>query len=174
MANKYYPLDKLPKREELEKLVPDLHYVKLKVSDLPSEIQNNDLTKKFNSVILAASGSNQGLCVSCIGIRLDKDKKTGKDVIDEHPFLFYFDNSDQNKNFGGIIDHGNWPGRTTNLEQWQINAISASGLTAEFSYKGIPPSGSGTLQSLSANTLLSGITDQFRIFLSKATTKKST
>lgn len=166
--NQFAKLDIIPNRDELTKLVGDLQYAKLNVDELPIVIIENGLTKKFNSAILTASGSTSGICISCVGLRLDK----GNTVIDEHPFVFYYDNEDKNKCFGGIIHHGNWNERTNVLEKWQIDAITASGLTANFTYKGIPTGTSGSLSDLYSNKMLSGITKQFEVLLANDPGKK--
>jgi len=149
--NKFTRIPNIPSREKLQNLVPNLTYKKLTVDELPVEIKSNGLISKFNSVIAAASGSTAGDMVFIFnGIRIDHNK------IDEHPFVIYFDETDNTKDFGGIIDHGDWPDRTTFLEPWQETAISASGITASFSYKGIPPGTSGSLYDLEDNGMLEG------------------
>ncbi len=156
--NKFTRIPIIPARTTLENLVPNLTYKKLKVDELPVEIKSNGLTNKFNSVIAAASGSTGGTMVFAFnGIRIDHDQ------IDEHPFVIYLDSNDPTKNFGGIIDHGDWPDRTTFLEPWQESAISASGITADFAYKGIPPGTSGSLYDLDNNGLLYGFKKQASI-----------
>ena len=159
--NEFYPIPSLPKKEDLEKLVKDYHYCKISADKVPDEITNNGLSKKMNSYILAASGSTSGICYSFVGLRPDK----GNTVIDEHPFLFYYDYSDPTKNFGGILDHGDWPDRTKPLEQWQIDILIASGLTTEFTYKSIPPKSSGSLDNLNNNNMLKGLSKQFEVLL---------
>jgi len=153
--NKFTRLPRIPPRQQLENLVPNLTYKKLTVDELPDEIKSNGLTTKFNSVIAAASGSTTGAMVFVFtGIRIDGNE------IDEHPFVIHFDASDETKDFGGIIHHGDWPGRTTSLEPWQETAISASGITADFAYKGIPHRTSGSLYDLHDNGMLEGFKKQ--------------
>ncbi len=144
----------LPSRDELERLVPNLNYRKLDVTELPIEIRSNLLTEKFNSVVAAASGSTEAIVFSIIGIRPDHNE------IDEHPFVFHFDSTDQTRNFGGIIHHGGWTDRTTPMEPWQEDAISTSGITASFTYKGIPHGSSGSLYDLADNGMLEGFKKQ--------------
>jgi hypothetical protein len=158
--NKFTRIPIIPTRTTLENLIPNLTYKKLKVDELPHEIKSNGLTSKFNSVLVAASGSTGGTMVFTFnGIRIDHDK------IDEHPFVIYFDGTDSTKDFGGIIDHGDWPDRTTSLEPWQETAISASGITADFSYKGILPGTSGSLYDLDDNGMLTGFKKQATILI---------
>lgn len=160
MPNKFSKLDSIPDKEELEQLIDDIQYRKLEIHELPEAIKSNGLTNKCNSFILAASGSTDGMLYSFVGIRPDGPN------IDEHPFVYYYDYNDDNKSFGGIIHHGNWDDRTTALSQDQLNAISASGITASFTYKNIPTGASGSLYDLNENGMLDGITVQFREFLS--------
>ena len=78
--NKFTPLQQLPERITLESMVDDLQYKRIRVSELPEPIINNGLTSKFNSVLLAASGSTAGMLYSLVGIRIDHDE------IDEHRY----------------------------------------------------------------------------------------
>jgi hypothetical protein len=49
------------------------------------------------------------------------------------------------------------------METWQTEALARSGLTAEFTYKSIPPDGFGSLYDLCENGMLEGITKQFEV-----------
>jgi hypothetical protein len=155
--NRFSPIPQLPDKSELEKLISNLQYRKLEVSQLPEPIRSNPLISKFNSVIMAASGSSETMLYSFNGIRIDKG------YVDEHPFVLHYDSSNSGNNFGGIIHHGNWQDRTVKLEKRQEDAISASGLTAQFEYKGIPPGASGSLYDLKNNGMLEGVSKQFDI-----------
>lgn len=161
--NKFTRIENIPSREKLEAIVPNLTYKYLRIEELPDEFKSYGLISKFNSVIAAASGTTTGVMVFAFnGVRIDHPK------IDEHPFLIYFDGNDQTKDFGGIIDHGDWPDRTTYLESWQEEAISASGITASFMYKGIPPQSSGSLYDLDDNGMLEGFKKQMTtLFINK-------
>jgi hypothetical protein len=158
--NQFSPLDELPNEDELKKMISNFEYKKIENKHLPSPIFNNGLVEKCNSFILAASGSSAGMLYSFVGLRPDKGN-----VVDEHPFVFYYDYTDSSKNFGGIIHHGDWPGRTVPLEPWQVTAMSASGLTANFTYKSIPPRSSGSLDDLRVTGVLGGISEQFNILI---------
>lgn len=159
MPNEFSPLSSLPNEDELKNLISNLQYKRLDVHELPTVIASNGLVSKFNSSIIAASGSTEGMLYSIVGIRPDKND------IDEHPFVFYYDHSDSSKNFGGIIHHGDWHERTVPMEPDQIAAMSASGLTASFTYKQIPPNSSGSLNELFNNGMISGYTKQFEILM---------
>ncbi len=160
--NQYTPLDNLPDENDLKKMISNFEYKRINTNELPSPIDENGLVKKCNSFILAASGSTSGMLYSFVGIRPDKGN-----VADEHPFVFYYDYIDTTKNFGGIIHHGDWKDRTTPLDSTQIAAMSASGLTASFTYKTIPTTGSGSLDDLRQNGMLEGLSDQFEILFKK-------
>lgn len=142
-------------------LIDDLQYKRIQVHDVPFPISSNSLLQKFNSVLVAASGSTDGTLYTMVGIRKDKE------FIDEHPIVMYFSNEDPSKNFGGIIHHGDWTDRTVALEDWQLNAMAASGLTASFTYKNIPMEGSGSLYDLNHNGMLEGISSQFNLLNKK-------
>ena len=156
--NHFSPLEDLPNEDDLKKIISNFEYKKIENNELPYPIFNNGLVNKCNSFLLAASGSSEGMLYSFVGIRPDKG-----DVIDEHPFVYYYDYNDASKNFGGIIHHGDWSSRTTPMEEWQIAALNSSGLTASFNYKTIPPGGSGSLNDLKANGMIEGLSDQFEI-----------
>jgi|ERR1035437_680227 hypothetical protein len=156
--NQFSPLYSLPKEEDIKKLVSNFEYKKIETSQLPQPIIDNGLVGKCNSFVVAASGNTESMLYSFVGIRPDKGN-----VVDEHPIVLCYNQSDASKNFGGIIHHGDWEGRTIPLEQWQINAMEASGLTANFSYKSIPPDSSGLLIDLSTNGMLNGLSKQFEI-----------
>lgn len=158
--NQFCPLDDLPNEEELKKIVPNMTFKKITNNELPSQIKNNGLVKECNSFIAAASGSLNGTLYSFIGIRPDKGN-----VIDEHPFVFYYDHNDASNNFGGIINHGNWSERTIPMEQKQIDAMTASGITANFTYKTVPFGSTGSLMDLKKNGILDGISTQFDILM---------
>jgi len=160
--NQYTSLDKLPDENDLKKMISNFEYKRINTNELPSPIGNNGLVGKCNSFILAASGSTEGMLYSFVGIRPDKG-----DMADEHPFVFYYDYNDSTKNFGGIIHHGDWKDRTTLLDNTQIAAMIASGLTASFTYKTIPTASSGSLDDLRQNGMLEGLSDQFEILFKK-------
>jgi hypothetical protein len=155
-SNQFSPLENLPNEDDLKKMVENFQYKKIETHQLPNEIFTNGLSQKFNSVIVAASGSTAGMLYSFVGLRPDKGG-----VIDEHPFVYYYDNNDSSKNFGGIIHHGDWDQRTYQLEQWQLDAMASSGLTASFTYKEIPSGSSGSLEDLRENGMLDGLSSQF-------------
>lgn len=159
-GNKFSKLNSLPSEDVIKKIVSDFTYKRINIQDLPEPIIENGLVEKCNSFIVCASGSTDAMLYSFIGIRPDKG-----DVVDEHPFVLYYDHIDASKNFGGIIHHGNWEGRTTELEQWQINALDSSGLTAGFSYKQIPIDSSGTLADLNEKGMLKGLSKQFDVLV---------
>ena len=150
-------LTQFPEEADFSALVGNLEYVKITIDQLPYPINENRLVAKCNSFILAASGSSQGNYYSCIGLRPDKED------IDEHPIVFYYDKDDSSRNFGGIIHHGDWDGRTTPMEQWQLDAMATSGMTAQFTYKGIAPKSSGSLDDLAQKRMLTGLSRQFEL-----------
>lgn len=138
--NKFTKLEEIPKEADLKKIVLNLEYKKVRNTDLPEPIIENGLISKCNSFIVTASGSAAGMLYSLVGIRPDGDN------VDEHPIVYYYNYVNPSESFGGIIHHGDWDGRTTPLESEQINAMTISGLTADFTYKSIPPDASGSLE----------------------------
>lgn len=161
--NKFHPLNKLPEESVMKGLVNNLEYKRINISELPEEIKNNGLISKFNSVILAASGSTDTMCYTMIGLRPDE----GNTVIDEHPIVIGYNHNHPTQSFGGIIDHGNWQGRTVLLEPHQSELLSLCGITSSFTYKNIPPNTSGSLYDLNKNHMLQGVSSQFELLLKK-------
>ncbi len=159
----FTPLDSIPKEEDLTKMINNLEYKKIEISQLPSPLDKNGLVSKCNSFVLASSGSTDSTVYSFVGIRPDHNN------VDEHPIVLYYDRLDQSKNFGGIIHHGNWPDRTVPLTPEQTTALSASGITANFTYKSIPSGASGSLNDLNINGMLQGLSAQFDILLKNKT-----
>ena len=111
--NEFHQLDRIPKEEDLEKIVSNFWFVRVNSDSLPEAIRLNGLSQKCNSFLVAASGSSGGICYSAVGLRLDNNNT----VIDEHPFVFYNDKTDPSRSFGGIINHGNWHERTVPLNE---------------------------------------------------------
>ncbi|MEI7424228.1 MAG: hypothetical protein WCK18_19150 [Prolixibacteraceae bacterium] len=85
---------------EWQKICPELTYKVVDVNELPDWLPPG-LMKKFNSVVIAASGNTSTYVGIIMGYRIDIDK------IDEHPFVVAFDKKTFNE-YSGIIDHGNW------------------------------------------------------------------
>lgn len=156
--NHFSLLPVLPDESKLIQLVSLFEYRRVSGVELPTPLNEHPLTQKCNSFVLSASGHTHEIVYSIVGIRPDKG-----DVIDEHPYVLYYNRCEPSKNFGGIIHHGSWPGRTVVMETWQMEALAQSGLTAEFTYKSIPPDGMGSLYDLYENGMLAGITKQFEI-----------
>lgn len=161
-------LDLYPSSGSLANIVEDYTYKCLTPDNLPHEISNNGLCKKFNSVILAASGSSSGICYAVVGIRPDKNNT----VIDEHPFLYYYDHQDTSKNFAIIVHHGNWDKRTFDLTSEQTDLLNKCGLTADITFKNIPQQNSGSLFSLYQSGSLVGMSSIFEILIEEKEKKQ--
>lgn len=159
--NKITPVVSIPSEEKLAELVNNLGYKRMGIELLPIEKKSNKLVNKFNSVIIAASGSSEIMCYTIIGLRPDDENS----VIDEHPFVFAYNKNHPTQSFGGIIHHGSWPERTYSFSLVQINLHNLNGITTEFSCKSIPMNTSRSLEDLNKNNMFKGINDQFRILL---------
>ncbi len=161
--NQYSPLREIPSREIMESLVSNLEYKRLGLEQLPEVLKENGLVNKFNSFIAAASGSNETLCYTLVGLR--PDEKNTK--IDEHPIVIGYNINHPSQSFGGIIDHGGWSGRTSELSTIQTELLNNSGITSEFTFKEIPLNTSGSLYELHKNGMLEGVSKQFDLLLKK-------
>jgi hypothetical protein len=166
-TNQVSYMENRPDRKQLEDLVPNMQFRRMLVSELPEEIKSNELTKKFDSAIVAASGSPAHTAYWVMGIRPDNNE------IDEHPFVYHFQNDDLTADFGAIIHHGDWIGRTTQMTPEQLECLDLSGTTASFSYKGIPPGGTGSLDELRQSGLLTGLSSQWSILLEEMEKNKN-
>ena len=144
--------------EEWEQYIPMNTFAKKNAHELPDFIQDNGLTKKFNSALVVASGSTTQDFYGIIGYRPDENNT----VVDEHAFV-YVHNKEDDKWQGGIIHHADYPGRTTSLPSEFTNALNISGVTANISLERAPNIESGSLGYLDQNKILSGVSKNFYI-----------
>jgi len=160
--DQYSELDpnKMPTESELSKLVSNMTWARVNdLSILPPSVLENKLSNKFNSVLLTASGNDQYMCYSITGLRPDENNT----VIDEHPFVLLYDKATPSANAWGIIHHGGWEDRTFGIPQYVTDKMLECGLTADFTYKGIPNGTTGELASLTANGMFQGFVHQQNI-----------
>ncbi|MBI3520515.1 MAG: hypothetical protein HY062_14350 [Bacteroidetes bacterium] len=132
------------------------------VHELPDFIQQNGLSKKFNSALVVASASTSYDFYGVIGYRPDEKNK----VIDEHAFVYIRDKG-TDEIFGGILHHGDYEGRTTAIPEHIKNALDASGVTASISFSRMPSSNNGDLDKLMEDGILSGVSANFNISFDK-------
>ncbi|MBU0478182.1 hypothetical protein KKC91_06410 [bacterium] len=107
---------------------------------LPSELVNKSI-----KVIVAASGDihNAVYMVNCL--RVDQ-----KDfAIDQQPLIIAY--SDRNLT-AGIIQHGDWSGRTIYPPPSFFNAITSSGIMQYYPYVGIPNKSQGAFDELTPDS----------------------
>jgi len=161
--NQYTPIENIPPKETLEALVSNLGYARLSIEQLPEVLTEHELFKKFNSVIIAHTGSNDISCFTLIGLRLDYNNKK----IDEHPIVIGFDEKNPLMCYAGIIHHGNWNSRTIDLSYSQTYSINQVGINADIIYKGIHLHSSGSIYKLKDNGMLDGVNKQVGILLKK-------
>jgi len=128
---------------------PELTYNTLKSNELPDWLPNN-LTKKFNTAVIASSGNTETYVGIIMGYRIDHEN------IDEHPFVVAFDKKSEME-YSGFIEHGDWqPGRTTEMPEEMKKLLRLSGLTADFKFCRKPIFESGTLDDLKSQGVLNG------------------
>ncbi len=132
------------------------------INELPDFIQQNGLTKNFNSALVVASGSTAYNFYGVIGYRPDE----GNTVIDEHAFVYLRDN-DTNEILGGILHHADYEGRTSPIPQNIQDALTVSGVTASISFSRMPDIVAGSLDDLLKQGILSGVSANFNISFSK-------
>lgn len=152
-------LNSYPSSGSFERLVDNYMFKCIDTADLPTEITQNKLCQKFNSVLMAASGSDEGISYAVVGFRPDNNNTE----MDEHPYLFYYDHQDSLKNFALQVDHGDWSNRTVSLEPWQTEKLRRCGITTDIVFKNIKRNTSGSLFDLYGSGSLVGISDMFSI-----------
>lgn len=109
----------------------------------------SSLTNKFNSAVMAASGNSVTYVAIFMGFRIDHNQ------IDEHPFVVAF-GKDNGSEFSGLIEHGNWDGRSTTIPPEMERLISASGFSTHISFGRKPEVSTGTLEDLKSQGILNG------------------
>lgn len=157
-------IDIMPDSASLASLVENMCYRCLSIDKIPKEICSNfKITSKWNSALIISSGSQDGMCYALVGYRPDKNGT----VIDEDPYIFYFDNNDPTANFGVQIHHGNWKGRTIGLSAEQISHLNGCGQTANLQIKFIPQNTSGSLAYLYQSGSYVGVTEMYGIMFAE-------
>ncbi len=127
---------------------PELTYKVVDNNELPDWLPSS-LTTKFNSAVIAASGNTSTYVGIIMGYRIDHDE------IDEHPFVVAFDKNNNNE-FSGFINHGDWTDRTTNIPDEMQRLMAASGLSVDFKFNRKPEVPYGTLNDLKNQGILNG------------------
>lgn len=147
--------------------IPLNTYGHKQINELPDFIQQNGLTKGFNSALVVASGSTAYDFYGVIGYRPDE----GNTVIDEHAFVYLKDNG-TNEILGGILHHADYEGRTSPIPQNIQDALTVSGVTASISFSRMPSEVTGTLDDLLNQGILSGVSANFNISFSRLKNRK--
>jgi hypothetical protein len=131
-------------REDWERMCNSGEYVVVPPSHLPGPLPDA-LTKKFDSVVVAASGvpGTDHVFYMLNGHRVDAP--AGE--IDQQPFGLYF-HGDQASVSGCLIQHGNWEGRTTEPPPDFWDHLDASGLGHCYPLSELPSDTSGDLADL--------------------------
>lgn len=141
-------------RTEWERLCPLNHYRVLPPTGLLGPIPSG-LTGKYDSVVIAASGTTDGMAFFMInGNRFDR--KYGE--IDQMPFGIGFIGA-SGVGSGVLIQHGDWEYRTTPIPSGFYDRVAASGLGTAYPLSTFPPSDYGRLDEL-----FCGATGQYDAF----------
>jgi len=124
-------------------LCPANEFRVIKPAQLPGPLPT-DLTNKYDSVVLLASGlSTGGVCYMINGHRVDQPVN----AIDQMPFGF-IDISGQAPSSGCLIQHGDWPERTSDPPPEFWAHVNASGLGNCYPISQLPTQKSGTTAEL--------------------------
>lgn len=130
-------------------LCPPNQFRVLTPADLPGPLPAA-LTQKYDSLVLLASGLSTGsVCYMLNGHRVDQPAK----AVDQMPFGF-IDTSGQAPSSGCLIQHGDWPERTTTPPQEFWTHLNNSGLGLCFLISELPAQQSGTTSELKIQSQL--------------------
>jgi hypothetical protein len=139
-------------------LCPPNQFRVLPPAKLPGPLPD-ELTRKYDSVVLLASGTSSGSVYYMLnGHRVDQRPKE----IDQMPFGFVH-TSGQAPSSGCLIQHGNWPERTTTAPPDFWTHVDASGLGSCFPISELPTQPSGTTSELKVQSQL----DAFNALVAK-------
>ena len=130
-------------RQAWEQLCPVDEFRIVSPDQLPGPLPQA-LTNKYNSVLIVASGSPQGIAYYMVnGNRVDaKDS-----AVDQMPFglAFIGDNPIPS---GCLIQHGTWPNRTVRPPNEFWNHILASGIDSHYPLSEMPTEATGRITDL--------------------------
>lgn len=157
--NIYNPIPSPWGPQEWQEYIPMNSWHHREVNELPQFMQDNGVTRKFNSALVGASAGTGYNYYCALGYRVDENGTK----MDEHAWI-YIEDTATGKIEGGLIDHATYEGRTTEIPPNIQTALRASGVTASITTKRMPPRGeSGTLPELEALGILSAVTANFGI-----------
>lgn len=137
--------------DEWQSYIKNLEYKVVSPDELPDFLKNNDLIKKFNSCLVAASASNEAFFFSVIGFRPDR-KNT---VMDQEPYAVLFDSSSALL-YSGFFHHSDYEGRTVPIEARMTHLLNTCSVTSSIACSQIPTQKSGSLLDLEKQGLLTG------------------
>lgn len=131
-------------REEWERLCKAGEFVVVPPDKVPGPLPQA-LTKKFDSVVVAASGvaGTNDVFYMLNGHRVDK--KAGE--IDQQPFGLYFQAENASAS-GCLIQHGDWTNRSTTPPAEFWGHLAASGLGHCYPLSELPSQSLGKLEDL--------------------------
>jgi len=125
------------------KLCPVNEYRVIEPASLPRGILPQRLLAKTHSVLMACSGlQNQRVYVMLNLNRVDRDE------IDQMPYGIAFDGGSALVS-GVLIQHGNYPERTTDLPRNFYEHVAASGI---YPLNGMPPNSGGPISELNVGS----------------------
>jgi hypothetical protein len=134
-------------RSEWEGLCPVGEFRIVDPSRLPS-ILPNDLTNKYDSVFIMASGSENGVVYYMAnGNRVDYHAN----AIDQQPFGLAFI-GDYPVPSGSLIQHGDWANRTIHPPEDFWRHLALSGIGTVYPISELPPTNSGLLSDINVSS----------------------
>jgi hypothetical protein len=139
-------------RATWEGLCPVNEYRVIAPDNLPGPLPRA-LTGKFDSVFVATSGSPDGVVYWMLnGNRVEwPSKREPSGAIDQQPFGIAFIGTSP-LGSGCLVQHGDWPGRTTPPPSNFWPQVQASGIGHVYPLLEMPTSPSGSIHDLAAGS----------------------
>ena len=151
----YFDVSK-EKKADWEKICPVDEYRVLSGSQITTLLPEK-LTNQYDSVIVVASGSNDGTAYYMMnGNRVDfKDQ-----AIDQMPFALAFI-GDEPVISGSLVQHGDWTDRTVPMPSDFQSYVQASGIGALYPLHELPQNNSGSIEELIGTSQEAAFKDVF-------------
>ncbi len=148
MPDKYHPYKSEWDFGQWDDYAPRFSYRVVRPDEFPKWLPK-ELTNKFNSAMVAASGNYDCDTFLFLGYRIDGDE------LDEHPYIVTFDHVNDEA-YAGLIEHIDYEDRTTKIPDSMLHAMEVSGVSAEVHLERHPDPLSGHVDDLIDQGLITG------------------
>ncbi len=138
-----YPISKNDYKN-LQAICPLNSYKVVSPHQIPVALPEQLIDKSFRAIVVN-SGDLYAAVTMINLLRVDKNDK----AVDQQPFICAYYNDGKNIDLtAGIIQHGNWLGRTIYPEDAFFRAIEGSGIILYYPFVGVPSKESGHISEL--------------------------